>query len=121
MSAQCLIEISYQIVGAFQTHRYPDYPVAQADSRAAFGAHGPVGCGRWMCDKRFRVAQVVGDADELQLVQHLESALLGRSLGNVEFKGHDGTAARHLPLGKVVLWMRRQEWIPHPPHCRMAF
>ena len=72
-----------------------------------------------MGDKGFRVAQVVGDVDQLQFVQHLKSPLLGRAVRHVEFEGDDGAAAGHLSLGQVVLRVRCKERVTHPPHRRM--
>ena len=54
---------------------------------------------------------------DLQLVQHLERALLGAAL---ELERDDGSAAGHLPLGQVVLRMRLEERVAHPTHGGMA-
>ena len=50
-----------------------------------------------------------------QLVQDLEGALLACPRA-VELERDHGAAARHLPLGQVVLRMRRQERVLHPAH-----
>lgn len=58
--------------------------------------------------KGFGVTEVVGDVDQLQLVQQLEGALLGGALVGVELKGQHRSAAGHLTLSQVVLRVRRQ-------------
>ena len=55
---------------------------------------------------------------DLQLVEHLERALLGAAL--LELERDDGAAAGHLPLGQVVLRMRLEERVAHPAHRGMA-
>ena len=52
-------------------------------------------------DQRLGIAEVVGDVDDLQLVEHLERPVLAA----VELEGDDGAAAAHLPLGQVMLRM----------------
>ena len=75
--AQGLVDIGDQIVGAFQPDRDADHAVTEPDRGAALRAHRPVSRRRRMRDKRFGVAEVVGNVDQPQLVEHLEGPFLG--------------------------------------------
>ena len=101
--AQGLIDVGDQIVGAFQPDRDADHAVAEPDRGAALRAHRPVSRRRRMGDKRFGVAEVVGDVDQPQLVEHFEGPLLRGALRAVELEGDNRSAAGHLTLGQVVL------------------
>src|ERR1700753_4329087 len=91
--AQSPVEIGDQVFGALQSHRDANYAVAQANSSTPLGPHRTVGCRRRVGDKGFGITQVVGDVDQLQLVQYLESALLGGAVRDVEFEGDYRAAA----------------------------
>src|SRR5271155_1959167 len=95
--AQGPVDVGNQVIGALQSHRDANYPVAQPNSRTSFGSHRTMGCRRRMGDKGFRVAQVVGDVDQLQFVQYLKSPPLGCAVRDVELEGDHGATAGHLP------------------------
>jgi NADH dehydrogenase len=71
-------------------------------------------------DERFGVAEVVGDVDQPQFVQHLESPFLSGAFGAVEREGDHRPASRHLSLGEVVLRVRWQVRVAHPTHRRVG-
>ena len=75
--AQRLVEIADEILGSLQPHRDSHHPVTEPDRGATLRTHRPVRGGGRMRDQRLGVAEVVGDVDDPQLVEHLERSLLG--------------------------------------------
>src|ERR1700693_2295901 len=73
---EAALEIGHQILRVLQPHRKPQEAVADAHLGAGFGRKALVsGRGR-MRKQAFRVAEVVGNADEPQRVGEAEGALL---------------------------------------------
>ena len=96
-----LVEIRFEIVDVFETHRQPDQAVADPEVLAFLAAEPLVGRRRRMGRQALGVSQVVGDVDNLEGIEKSKSAVTPVR----EFQGYDAPAGTHLTHGQFVLRM----------------
>ena len=118
--AQRTVQIGDDVLDTLQAYRDPHHAVAQTDGGPALRTHRAVGGGGRVGDQRLGIAEVVGDVDQGQLVENLEGPLFAAALRCLKLEGDDGATAGHLPDGQVILRMRRQERVAHPPDTGMG-
>src|SRR5581483_8141133 len=104
---QAALQILREIVRMLEPDGNPQEPVTDPHLRPRFRREALMRRRRRVCDQRFRVPEIVRDADQPERVREAER----RRLAAVELEREHGAAAFHLLSRELILRMILAEWV----------